>query len=145
MSLFFLLKSGGQGGVVTLTDDSIYDYDDDPTVPLVYFQFKTDGTVWETPPTAQINSATDWIIPNSSASSLYEIYATEFSGSGTGTPVKTGTMDSWLPMSSNRTWQLTNTSVGDYTWVIDVSIRFNGGATLATGRFTLRAQQGFVP
>lgn len=97
------------------------------------FIFNSDGTVdiVEEGSATQHQSATDWIIPNSAASSLYEIRATLDSGN---TP-DVGTIGSWEALSTNREWSFTDTS--NKTCSLTIEIRINGGTVLDSATYNL--------
>jgi len=68
-----------KSGIVTITNRSMQDNNDDPLDSAQYVQFNPDGTIDDihgvggAEVTVQINAATDWIIPNGAASSQYEV------------------------------------------------------------------------
>lgn len=80
--------------------------------------------------------AGDWISPKSAAPGSYEIRATLNSGD---TP--TGTLGSWLALSSNRTWTLTKpgTLLGIRECELTIEIGF-GGTVLDSTIVTLTAE-----
>lgn len=81
----------------------------------------------------------EWQNPVGGATaSDYEVRATEVSQTGVAT--RTGTMNTWLNLGTDRTWTLTanNPSQGVRTWVIDFEIRDVATSTVqATARITL--------
>ena len=79
---------------------------------------------------------TDWIDPTSAAPDDYEIIAVPSSGS-----VSSGTVNQWLPLTSNRTWSKTQSSIGQVSVIIDFKIRKGSGPELDSGTITLRAQK----
>lgn len=85
----------------------------------------------------QVSASTDWIIPNAAASDdTYELYVTN-----SGDPLSGGTTGSWLPLTSQQSfWIIDSASTGGSEQaILAVSIRKNGGATVATGTITLEA------
>lgn len=66
----------------------------------------------------------DWLSPTSAAPGLFEIRATLTGGVNP----TTGTMDTWLALTSNRTWTLD--SGGEQLSEFLIEIRYNGGAAL---------------
>ena len=78
----------------------------------------------------------DWITPKANAPSDYEARATLDSGD---TP--TGTLGSWLALTSNRAWSLTQSTVGNKQAILTIEIRKGSGATLASATITLEAEQ----
>src|SRR6056300_457857 len=55
----------------------------------------------------QMNTSTDWIIPRTGMSSYY-VYATKISGDN----LTSGTLNSYLSLASDQTWQLSNSTDG---------------------------------
>jgi hypothetical protein len=90
---------------------------------------------------AQVDSATDWIIPNSASAGpgAYHIRATLNAQTGSGT--RTGTLGSWLALTSTRTWELSKPTAGIATWDLDIEISDDGGSTtLDTGLYELTVE-----
>ena len=87
----------------------------------------------------QMNTSTDWIIPRSGMSGYY-VYATKISGDN----LTSGTLNSYLSLASDQTWQLSNSTDGTTkTTVIEISLWDNGsgtGSALATRQFTITAE-----
>ena len=87
----------------------------------------------------QMNTSTDWIIPRSGMSGYY-VYATKISGDN----LTSGTLNSYLSLASDQTWQLTNSTDGTTkTTVIEIKIWDNNtgsGSALATRQYTLEAE-----
>jgi len=87
----------------------------------------------------QMNTSTDWIIPRSGMSSYY-VYATKISGDN----LTSGTLNSYLSLASDQTWQLSNSTDGTTkTTVIEIKIWDNNtgsGSALATRQYTLSAE-----
>lgn len=81
--------------------------------------------------------AGDWIDPKANAPSDYEVQATLNAGTLT-----SGTTGSWLALTSNRSWTLTQVTVGAATQVdLTIEIRKGSGATLASATVTLDAER----
>ena len=79
----------------------------------------------------------DWITPKANAPSDYEVQATLNSGTLT-----SGTTGSWLALTSNRSWTLTQATVGAADTVdLTIEIRKGSGATLASATVTLDAER----
>ena len=87
----------------------------------------------------QMNTGTDWIIPRSGMSGYY-VYATKISGDN----LTSGTLNSYLSLASDQTWQLSNSTDGTTkTTVIEIKIWDNNtgsGSALATRQYTLSAE-----
>jgi hypothetical protein len=79
----------------------------------------------------------DWIIPKASAPGTYEVRATLNSGTLT-----SGTTESWLALTSNRSWTLTRIIVGAADTVdLTIEIRRGSGSVLASATVTLDAER----
>ena len=79
----------------------------------------------------------DWITPKANAPSDYEVQATLNAGTLT-----SGTTGSWLALTSNRSWTLTQATVGAADQVdLTIEIRKGSGATLASATVTLDAER----
>lgn len=87
----------------------------------------------------QMNTSTDWIIPRTGMSSYY-VYATKISGDN----LTSGTLNSYLSLASDQTWQLSNSTDGTVkTTVIQISLWDNNtgsGSALATRQYTISAE-----
>ena len=111
MSLFFTML-GLSGAKVTLSGESISDIQLDPTNATASLRFNTDGTVDKvlTGGTTQLDTATDWIIPNGAAGD-----GTGYEVGYTGTPTDAFTAaaaaeDAWVDLSTARTWSYTTSA-----------------------------------
>ena len=76
----------------------------------------------------------NWVTPTSLAPGAYTIRASVTSSDG-GT--LTGTVDSDLALTSNRTWALTPPSASFFTTVLALTLKDGGGNTVASGSATL--------
>ena len=140
-------------GLVTLSGEWINDARS--SGPRAGVRINMDGTVDSrkgpegTEVYAQIDASTDWIIPNESASGLYEVKMEENAqGGGASTGLLFSSPDSdttkglstWYALTEDREWSVRHGHPSQVaTWDIQCSIRFNGGATLATVEFQLQA------
>lgn len=85
---------------------------------------------------SQIDAATDWIIPNGSASSLYEVRVTSVTGSFSNAAAAPNT---WINLGSNREWNVIQVGEGSSTASFTLEIRYDGGAVLDSGTYFLTA------
>ena len=105
---------------------SIYDYEFIGT-STAGIRVSSDGSIYALGNDVPVSSETYahqsyWITPQSNMSNYY-VYATKISGDN----LSSGTLNSYLPLSSNQTWQLSNSSDGTTkTTVIALSIWDNG-------------------
>jgi len=128
-------------GVVTLSGTASHTESGVGTQEI-RLRFNTDGTVdlYKTSTGyVQISASTDWIIPNGSADSSYEVRcASVSSGVWTTQPAAVGT---WLALSSNREWLLTDTDASPFNFETIsgavFEIRKDGGAALDSGTYPI--------
>ena len=124
---------------VTLTGANIVEPVASPNDSNPGIIFRTDGTTDKTGILAQINVLTDWIIPNSSANSAYEVRFTNFAGDPF--TVEAAAEDVWIDLSSDRQWRLDNTGLGTDNCSCDFEIRFgSSGPAIASGGYTFEAE-----
>lgn len=91
----------------------------------------------------QIDAGTDWIVPNTDASSEFECRVTNVVWDA-GTPgfaAQGAADDVWVDLSTDRTWLVLDTDQGGANkWVnFTLEIRKNGGSVLASNTYYLRA------
>lgn len=94
--------------------------------------FNSDGTI-----TGLTSGIDKWfaLAPSVGAGANYEIYAERTAGT-----LPTGTMDTWLALSSNQSWSLTQSGTGEKRSTILVKIRTTGGALVAEASYVLVAE-----
>ena len=148
MSLFFLLPTGNSisynldGHAIALADS--------PGPILTGFRFNTDGTVDQhtddntTDMYVQVDAATDWIIPNSAATTSHWIQVQQNSQTGGGT-LSGSVGTSWVQMSSSLEWSIERqavSGVGTSFWSLAVAIATDSGGSniVASGTYTLTSE-----
>ena len=119
---------GGGAGSVTLNDAAYSHYAIDPSNASVGVTFSSSGTVIATG-----SAGYTWL--NSGTNSDYEIMADNLVGT-----FSSGTNNTWLPLSTSRTWTRTRTVPGES----EVTARFrirraSDGIVLATATISLTA------
>lgn len=124
----------GNNGIVTLSGEAISSGGAGKDASLI---INTDGTLdkSEDDVTTQIDSATDWIIPNSSADALYEMRFVSFVGDAFSTD-ELGGENNWTAISTNRELALPG-DVASKSCSFTLEVRFNGGPTIDTGAFSI--------
>lgn len=144
MLLSVMFQAGSHPGAVTLTAQTggskITDTQANPTTAITKLLLNTDGTLdkLEQVTTTQLNASTDWVIPNSAAPDLFEAFMTMVSGDN----FQVGSLDTWISIiSGNIQWRYQKGTVGVLQGVGTLSIRYNGGPTLASANFEMRAEQ----
>lgn len=80
------------------------------------YEARSDGTVYRTNGNNTLVFLENWLAFG--VTSNYEIKATVLSGDA-----PTGTLGSWLALSSNRAWTLSQSAVGDTTCTLLIEIR----------------------
>lgn len=99
-------------------------------VGFAAFTLRTDGTY-------SLSAGTpvaDWVSPTSAAS-LVEIYVTYVGGSFVDAPP----YDTWLAMTSERTWTTSGAQIG----LASIQFRYNGGSTLKTISLSVQSSDPF--
>ncbi len=127
-----MLVRGSSGGTPVLRlDDGTYTHDViDPLDAAVDLSIDSSGSLTHTGDTG---GSYAWISGGSPAS--YEVRAMATSGS-----VSTGTVGSWLPLSTTRSWSVERTTVGSKTVVLTVEIGLLGTSTaLETASISMSA------
>lgn len=112
-----------QNAVVTVTGGSIT-----PGLAITGVRFNSTGTVQRNADGSltQINSGTDWVIPNSMAPGTYSVRATLLSGDSP----SGSALGSWLALSSSREWDLNSGGVGVLACDLRIEISDDGGSTV---------------
>jgi len=136
----------GASGTVTLSGETINDIGSGNRPYRAALVVYTDGTCdkIENLTTTQIDSSTDWIIPNGDASSLHEVRYTN----RTGSPLDVTTSlaeDTWGFISSNRFFEqrLDGISIEGFSSSFTVEIRYNGGSVLDSATYALNVERLF--
>jgi hypothetical protein len=131
-----LTLNGGSGGTVTVFDGSGGPYNTGLAV-----RFNTDGTVEKGTFTQGAAmtwvAAGNWITGGAFTASEYDVRFTNWADTGGGASENFDTKpvadDSWISLSSNRTWQKDSTTTDILNWSGDFEVRKNAGAPPATG------------
>lgn len=131
-ALLLLAAAGGdRSGTPALSNLTAGSVANRPASADAVYTLRTDGVR-----VASGNANENWLSPATNVAD-YEVMATYISGEApTG-----GTLSSWLPFSSDRTWSLVRTVDGISTGVIRIEIRAiaNPGVILATADIILQA------
>lgn len=112
-------KAGAGIGTITVSGESISDTDS--STARVGVRVNNDGTIdkWEGGIYTQIDSGTDWIVPNAHPGLTYHVRLTVSSGDGPGT----GTTNTWLAVTDSPEWKISNTDndIKSGNWLIEIS------------------------
>ena len=111
----------------------------DPGAASAGWRFNSDGTVDRNQGGySQFEAGVEWANTAPNASTDYWIRATLDSGSNP----SSGTMNTWLQLSSNRTWEWARGSVGVLTGVLQIEIASDSGGSniVATGYYSGNAE-----
>jgi hypothetical protein len=124
---------GGQSTVVSFNGGSIIAFS--LTTATAGVTFRDDGTVVQDK-NGNTSVLENWAAPTQSGlGSSYEVRATLQSGT---TP--SGTLGTWLSISTNPTWSLTATSGTAKNCDLLIEVRPNGGAVLDSATYSLNAE-----
>jgi hypothetical protein len=82
-------------------------------------------------------AATDWIVPNGSASGDFDVRATLIAGSLSGTGEDPGV---WLDLGSDREFQVVRVTVGISACSFRLDIRDDTGSTVASATYSASAE-----
>ena len=136
--------AAASGGVVTLSGEAIDDEDASERAYRAALIIRTDGTVdkIENTSTSQIDASSDWIIPNSEASSDYQFSYSLSSGDAlhSSTTMSAG---AWQALSSDIYFEqrIDGCSVTEKTSTISVSVRKGTGSVLESGTYILSVER----
>jgi hypothetical protein len=96
-------------------------------------QFNSNGTI-----SGVTDGPLKWfnIAPQAGVGASYEIFATRIAGA-----LPSGTMDTWLPLTSGQTWTLTQSATGEKLSTVTFKIRLAGsGSVMAQANFDMSAE-----
>ena len=130
-----LLGTGGAGAAVTITLSTQFLYALSTGTASAAFRLNTNGNAEYSENGGAYSVLEAWCVPAAQAVN-YECYASLVSG------LATGTFDTWLALSSSRTWSVTQATIGVSDAVINIGIRRAGDATiLASADIYLTAER----
>lgn len=110
-------EGGGGSGLVAISDHNSIAIRAYPTAATAAYKLDNDGIAYyKGPPTSYTAISSEWLL--SGAVGDYETRATKVSGT---TP--TGTLGSWVALSTDREWVLTQSAAGSSSCVLTVEIR----------------------
>lgn len=121
--------------VVTLSGETTVDNISGGT-KIAGIIFRADGTVDSVigVTIAQIDAATDWIIPPGLADSSYEVRFVSLTGDAWTTAA--AVENTWIDLGADRRWDVQESSGGITSNNVTFEIRKDGGAALDTGFYT---------
>jgi hypothetical protein len=143
ISIITALASGGPK--LSLSGESITGTVSGASV-IAGIRVNTDGTIDSLKGTtyAPIDAATDWIMPNSAATSTYEVRITAVTfNAGSAFASEAAAEDAWIDLSANREWTVQDTNAGpagnqDVDFTLEIRLGSSGNA-LKSGSYTLLA------
>lgn len=131
------------GSVVTLSGETVEHSVSSPSNAIAGIRFNADGTVDRvvggTP--TQVDSATDWVIPNGAAPGAYEVRFTSLTGDAP-TVTDSTAEDAWYPFSSGNFYlslQEFGTGLQACSFTIEIRLGSSGSA-IASGSYNLTAE-----
>lgn len=140
-----MAELGKSSDTVTVSGENITDFRTSPTDSYARLKVDDDGNMYKSTDTgsaswSQIDSSTDWIVPEASSPGLYEV---RFTGASNTPTSSTAAEDTWHSLSSGDfiiyNSETTNgTATKSTTFTIE--IRYNGGSVLDSASYTLTAE-----
>jgi hypothetical protein len=135
-SISVLTLDGGSGGA-----HFVFDGSGGPWSTNLAVRFNTDGTVERGKSIGGAiiawTASGNWITGGAFTASEYDVRFTNWADTGGGASENFDTKpvadDSWISLSSNRTWQKNSTTEDILNWTGDFEVRKNAGAPPATG------------
>jgi len=145
LPLLTVVLGKSRNGVVALSGESVVDIKVDPTNATSGIRVNTDGTVDKQVAASysQIDSATDWVIPNHLANTSYEVRITSVvwnqSGDGETFSPEWAVAGTWKAVTADAEWGIVQAVVGIKDVTFTLEIRQGSGATIDTASYTLNA------
>ena len=140
------MRLWGGGDVVTVSGDSRFDFRVSPTDSYARLKIDNNGNIYESGDTGianwvQIDSATDWVRPASSAPGSYQV---RFTSSTTTPTSSTAAEDTWHALSGGDFIIYNSvTGVGIKASTFTIEIRLGTGSVLDSASYTLQAEVDF--
>ena len=134
------ILAGASSATVSLSGETITDSDLHPGTVTAYVIINSDGTIDKTEDitTSQIDNATDWIIPNSAGGGGYEVRYTGHSGDAL--TAEAASENTWIALSSDRTYGIQHSQNADKTATFTIEIRRGStGGAIASASYTTAA------
>lgn len=138
MTAMAMAAAGAMGefeGTVTVSGESVSDAGLGAAFASITFQ--NNGQVWATIVSGsyQVDSGTDWIIPNGAAPDDYEVMLSGRSGDAPSGAAE----NTWLPLSTSRQWYLSAGPGVTLSCSFTISIRKGSGSVLDSAGYSLFA------
>jgi hypothetical protein len=129
-----LSSAVGAGSRVDISaGGAVEDVEAAPSTALARIDFESDGDITAITSVGSVDAG-DWLSPKSAAPGAYQIMAHQNSGDAV-----TGSLDTWLALTSTRSWSLEQLVAGAVAANLTISIGI-GGVALSSGTFTLEAE-----
>lgn len=125
---------GTTKATVNFTDANVVDIVSQPLTASAGYRVLNNGTVETAAGTGNWGFYEQWVTPTSAASN-YEIYAGLISG-----VLTSGTVNTWLALSTTRTWVVERNPVGNSAAAIEFQVRPTGGSVIDTWYVDLNAE-----
>ena len=140
--MFLALAGGhGVGQSFNITASTIFDLAVDPLNATAGMIFRSDGGMSSLSPGASdFHDATDWVIPHgANVGALFEVRYTTHSGDALTS--QASTENTWIALSSDRTYSLFNGDIGTDSSVQTVEIRrISDSVVVASAIITFTAE-----
>ena len=144
-TLLLIAAAAGKGPLVTLSGETIID-GSTIRATTAGIRVGSNGIIEKlvNVTLTQIDSATDWIIPNNAASIDYDVRITNVVfTTGTVFSAAAAVEDTWIDLGTDRSWNVADTDsstpAGDTFITFDLQIRDPSGVTVASTEYILKA------
>lgn len=89
---------------------------------------------------AQVQSATDWVIPNGMASGDYDVRITGLTEHANHTGTYAAVEDTWIDLSADRSYYVSSTTGAVDSTTVTIEIRDATGTTVVSSAFTFTTE-----
>lgn len=144
LQLFMALGGGGVTFFPSISNQTISGACTSPCTATAGWQANANGHARKNINGTWSNIAGEWLRPSfdGDEADRFEVRATEFSQSGAAT--RTGTMNTWQPLTLTRSWTIVTSTGGVKDWVIDFEIReIADTGNTDTARITMLVEEIF--
>lgn len=131
----FAMLMGSAGGLVSpLPGGSVDSTQINPQNPNATWEFRTDGSVWSQVAGSSATLRHRWHNPGGNTALYVRIVHP-----GSGTAPSSGTLNTWLAMSSNRAFGLSRSTLGSSSGSVTIQFSADQSTVLSSGVYSYSA------